>query len=179
MYSQVCVVCEKGQQDGHLFVRTISPTSTSNLLDFAQKRTRYGETQYAPLADGITSLNPSELENIVYHRQCYQNVVHKHMLERAEKRFRESSTAETIRPAKIGRPSTSNAASTNIDRVHRRRSSEPKHKSCAFLCSNPCDGDLHLVQTDAMGKRFLEIRDKTKDDNIRSSLSLLEHQGTV
>ena len=92
-------------------------------------------------------------------------------------RFLDSSSTEIVRPATIGRPSTSKSACINIGRVRRRGSSEPKHKSCAFLCSKPCDDDLHLVQTDVMGKRFLEIRDQTKDENVRSSLSLVKQPG--
>ena len=57
-----------------------------------------------------------------------------------------------MRPAKAGRHS-----STQVNSVAghvRRNVIPPKSRSCAFLCDNPTTGQLHLVQTDAMGERF-------------------------
>ena len=81
-----------------------------------------------------------------------------------------------MRPAKLGRPSLAHDEDS-VRRVRRCRPMEPKTKSCAFLCDNPTDGELHLVLTDTMGTRFLDIKTKTRDDKVRANLSLLLEVG--
>ena len=99
------------------------------------------------------------------------------VLERAEKRFCETSSIESqMQPAKLRRPSLANDEDS-VRRVRRCRPMEPKIKSCAFLCDNPTDGELHLVLTDTMGTRFLDIKTNTRDDKVRANLSLLLEVG--
>ena len=50
-------------------------------------------------------------------------------------------------------------------------------KSCAFQCENPTEGKLHIVQIDDMGKRFIDIKERTSDSRIRTCLSLLQVPG--
>ena len=88
-------------------VTNCTPEAIHSLKDFAKKRSRYSETKYAPLSEKLSKLSDSELEHIHYHKECYKLVVYKGMLERAEKRFCETSTSELqMHPAKAGRPST-------------------------------------------------------------------------
>ena len=100
---------------------------------------KYGEAQYTLLAENVERLSSSEHEQVKYHTECYKSVVHKRVLERAEQRFRDSSSRELLQvaPAKIGRPSKLNDVSGDVglilsaSRVHFNAKTPPK-ASCTL-----------------------------------------------
>ena len=109
-------------------------------------------------AENVGKLSPHELQKLSYHWECYKAVVHSNMLARAEKRFLEaSSTGISVRPAKIGRPSTSPVTNVNRSRAQRYKM-DPKCKTCVFQCDQPDEGELHLTQSDSMGERLISIK---------------------
>ena len=77
MAAQTCIICNQDSQEGRTWVKNASLVSVYKLLNFFQKRAKYGEAQYALLAKNLERLSSSELEQVKYHKECYKSVVHK------------------------------------------------------------------------------------------------------
>ena len=82
MAAQTCIMCNQDSQEGRTWVENAALVSVYTLLDFAQKRAKYGEAQYTLLAENVERLSSNELEQVKHHTERYKSVVHKRMLER-------------------------------------------------------------------------------------------------
>ena len=153
-----CIIClsSRGQQ-----TLTLKPTTESlhKLKHYANKRASFGETNFPTLCDRIEHTTAGQYSQSVYHAGCYKTVVNNEKLKRAEKRFIEAAPLSmSIVPPKKGRPSKlSLSCSTEVQPHRLRRSSSDDVKSCVFQCPDPTSGELHRVESEAMGSRFLLI----------------------
>lgn len=168
--STKCVVC-KSASAGNL-VANPGLDMIVAIKESAIKRAELGELNLKPLAEYMTNLSPEELKMVRYHSTCRKKVVHKQLIERALKR--PCSSSDIAAPWKAGRPSTSGESS----RVQRSFGVKAKEKICVFSpCSYEGKEDLHQVTTDNRGKTLLEIKERTRDDRIRTCLSSLHEPG--
>ena len=67
MAAQTCIICNQESQEGRTWVENAALVSVYTLLDFAQKRAKFGEAQYTLLAENLERLSSSELENTTQH----------------------------------------------------------------------------------------------------------------
>ena len=169
-----CIICSKARGSTPLTL-TPSRESLEKVKEYANKRASYGETVFSPLCDKIASLPDGQYCQSVYHYGCYQNVVHKEKLQRAEKRFREaSSSSKSVVPPKKGRPSKSHSPTRSKEGTGtrlRRSVGASQIKSCVFQCPNASSGELHRAESEAMGSRLMFIKSGTQDEKVRIALA--------
>jgi hypothetical protein len=170
--SLICVICKEGGSP-HNLVPDPGLDKTLPIKEYAERRVALGELHLKPLADYMASLSHAELSMVRYHAHCRKKVVHKLLVERAEKRCI-SPTVMLPPPPKVGRPSISN----DPGRPQRVCGVKPKEKICIF---SPCAYDgketLHLAKSDNRGQTFLNIKHRSTDDRIRACLSSLHDPG--
>ena len=175
-----CVVCLAGESVHKKLVKKPGVDKIRELLECCRERISLGEKDLQPVADRISYLDESQLENVRYHSECRKPLVNKDHLERARKRKREHS--ESFSPSSnfsgkgAGRPGKSPEGARP-----KRIQTVPKEIKCIFSpCSFCVPSDtqqLHRVLSDAMGQTLLDIKNKTKDDAIRICVSGLEQAG--
>ena len=170
-----CIICSKVEGTTPLTLKS-SRESLEKVKKYASQRALYGETNLSPLCDRIASLTDEQYIQSVYHSGCYKNIVNNEKLKRAEKRFRESSSSsKSVVPPKKGRPSRSDSPSCSREvtgeRLRRSVGASQHIKTCVFQCSHPSTGELHRVESESMGIRFLMIKSRTQDENVRVALA--------
>ena len=109
---------------------------------------------------------------ISYHKSCYANIVHKHLIERGEKRLqmaKDSANISKVFTKNVGRPRKENLSD---DAIRTTRHLFDK-KLCLFCQETKQTEDLHNVEFENMGRQFLEIGIQSKNDVIKKRLSLL------
>ena len=150
-----CIICSKVEGTTPLTLKSFRK-SLEKVKKYANQREQYIQS--------------------VYHSGCYKNIVNNEKLKRAEKRFRESSSSsKSVVPPKKGRPSRSDSPSCSREvtgeRLRRSVGASQHIKTGVFQCSHPSIGELHRVESESMGIRFLLIKSRTKDENVRVALA--------
>ena len=101
-----CIVCDKAKVKGHSMVTNCTLEAIHSLKDFAKKTVQIRRNKICTTLWKTIKVIWFRVGTYTLSQRMLL-VVHKGMLERAEKRFCETSTSELqMRPAKAGRPST-------------------------------------------------------------------------
>ena len=156
-----CVICGQGESISRL-VRNAA--MIEDVFDCCKERLQLGEVTYQSLYEG---LNIPERGTLLYHSECRKPIVNKTNL----KRLRSQSYSTQVR----GRPTTK----TNMERPNRLKCIS-KAIVCMFSLCNFCPGDnsgLHNVSSNSMGKYLIEIKSRTIDDNVRTTVVDLHDDG--
>uniref|UniRef100_UPI00358E46A4 uncharacterized protein n=1 Tax=Myxine glutinosa TaxID=7769 RepID=UPI00358E46A4 len=173
---KLCFICQTGvrQADYKSYVAKPALDSIQNIIDSAQLRYGYGDTDYAELNARVQDFSAEQLinEGVSYHKRCYANVTHKGNIDKAKTRFKKAALVgdvAVIRQKKIGRPSCSAADSPSTS-VRGRREKYTDNIKCV-LCAEDTRVKLHDVATKNMGSQFMEIGRNTNDVNLKARLS--------
>ncbi|CAB4027821.1 Hypothetical predicted protein [Paramuricea clavata] len=169
------IICSKVEGTTPLTLKS-SRESLEKVKKYASQRASYGETNLSPLCNRISSLTDEQYIQSVYHSGCHKNIVNNEKLKREEKRFRESSSSsKSVVPPKKGRPSRSDSPSCSREvtgeRLRRSVGASQHIKTCVFQYSHPSIGELHRVESESMGIRFLLIKSRTQYENVRVALA--------
>ena len=128
---------------------------------FCEKWSKLGRN--TDICERIRQVNYTEDSEHHYHRKCYKSLCHQTNLERAERKFEDD--LQSIVQKKRGRPSHSQDSAIKI-----RKSFD--QELCAF-CQRDSNAEKFQVRTESMGKKLLQIKELSKDEDIRARLAFL------
>ena len=169
--SGVCIICKEGATSGKNLIN--NQDMLNELISCCDERLSLGQTDMKQLTDCFGSMSESELKSACYHSECRKPIVNKKMIER----LRAQSDSIGCSTKGRGRPSSSEAECTRP----KRRKSIPKAEVCIFsacsFCPNDTSEPLHRVFSDKMGENLLEIKVRTQNDCVRTSVADLEDPG--
>lgn len=171
--NEVCVICKEGATPNKRLLN--NPAMINDLLQSCRERVSLGQSEIQQLTDHLSGLYEQELKSVYYHSECRKPIVNKSLIERLKGKRSRSDSPECSRRGP-GRPS-----STAEPARPKRLKAVPKEEVCLFsscgFCSNAGSEPLHRVLSNAMGKRLLEIKQQTKDDQVRICVADLEDVG--
>jgi len=91
----LCIVCQKQTDDSVV----TNPVSYEQLLIFVRQRGTYGDGSYPEISRRLEDCTSDKLvaSGAFWHRKCYQETVHKGMLQRAKKKYELQIAAKSFR----------------------------------------------------------------------------------
>ena len=120
--------------------------------------------KYSDTLNRVESLTLTKSQGLSYHRKCYQTICHQQHLERAEKK-RKDEIQLTAAKKKRGRLSEDAHSSSKTRKTF-------DQELCVF-CQNDEKIDVHEVKTTDIGRKFLQIKEKTRNVGTRARLAFL------
>ena len=130
------------------------------------ERISLGKTDLRPILLRYDNANVSGQKIICYHSECRKPLVNQYNKELLTKK------------ATLKRPDSplGSTESTSSDPVRpKRKKTEPKEMVCIFsicdFCKGDASGDLHKVSSTNRGRLLIDIKNKTKDDHVRTCVS--------
>ena len=136
--------------------------SVAKILEYAQKRSKHGDSNYIELAkrEGCDCKS--------YHLFCYRKLVNSTNLARLEQSFQRSLVGGgNGLPIRKERPSTSTCNSEDqcAKKTRLKRITTLYDSGKCIFCQYEENSDLHEVQTANMGKRVMEVLQKSKKES--------------
>ena len=176
--------CIKCQIPGGLLVQ--NPKAHGNFLECARLHGRYGTQGYPVICARLADVTEAELQqhNATWHRQCFQETVHKDKLERARKLYEKSLaygdvSMLALKP-KGGRPSGSKQATTVQQppkcsyAMFTRSLTKPLEKDLCFFCgSDYSQIELHEVRSIDTGPKIRKVVEASENDIWKVNLQPL------
>ena len=152
-----CIICN---ESGGGLQSIASQKSLETIQSFCKDWTKIGKN--LDILNRVKDLTYSNDTKRMYHRKCYQTLCHKGNLVRAQKKYEEdlASASETKKRGK-----------TNIETSCKRRKTFDK-ELCVFCQSNE-NTVVHSVSSSDMGKKFLAIKESTKNNEVASRLAFI------
>lgn len=163
-------LCLKCQVPGGELVA--NPTSHGKFLDSVHERAGYGDPGYLELNSRLRDVDASVLQSngASWHRECFQETVHKLKIERAKQRFVKSSVTKDssiVLSSPAGRPSSSHAVKSvttplSADMTETKpftRSLRVSHDKmhCIFCNGDGTTVQLHEVCSFDVGKKIHDV----------------------
>lgn len=176
---KLCIICQKVPGD---LVTAPKATSRQNLLDCISERAKYGEPGYLQMNSRISSIDPSELSGLSWHRACYQEAVHTQKIARAKARYEKAlatKDATLLTSVKKGRPEARSTGSSPDEPCQSttrftRSQAVPHSKDLCLFCNK--DGkakSLHEVSSLIVGKKIREAVEASSNSEWKVRLQPL------
>lgn len=151
-----CIICAEKQNDQF---STATETSLTNIRLCSERWGRLGKN--INICDIINQMKMVEGTEYHYHRKCYKSFCNTSNLAKAE-RSHEEELKDSMNK-KRGRPS--------ISSVPPKSRKTFDSELCVF-CQDQV-GKIHEVCSESMGKKFLEIKNCSPNEDVRARLALL------
>ena len=180
-------ICLKCQVPGGQLVA--NPTSYDKFLDSVHERAGYGDPGYLPLSSRLRDVDASDLQSYgaSWHRECFQETVHKLKIDRAKMRFQKSTATKDsaiLLSSPVGRPSSSQAskcddnspcsdATTGMKPFTRSSSVSHNKMQCIFCSGDGTTKQLHEVCSFDVGKKIYDAVQISDNDEWKVRLQAI------
>ena len=174
----ICIICKKGSATNKKLVDVPNIELVKDLKYKVTERFRLGDLHLKSLAEHLSSLSESDLNNVSYHSECRKPLANKANLENCRKRNYQFDDVTT--PPKRGRPQKTDTTETSRSLRGKESGDRTKERCCIFNLCSFCPRtsyNLHKIKTYQVGQQLLNIRKHTKHDAVLLSLSELEDYG--
>ncbi|XP_033114877.1 uncharacterized protein LOC117115271 [Anneissia japonica] len=154
---QKCIICD--EEKNELFSKA-SETSLNAIQSFSRRWAILGTKN--DICGRVKHLTYNQTTQYHYHRKCYMSLCHQANLVKAKKKYEGgiSNNRKRGRPSQSPGPSSSKTRKTFDSAL------------CVF-CQISDRGKAFQVRSDSMGSKFLQIKEFSKDANVRARLALL------
>ena len=165
--SKLCIVCNKGETSKKKLVN--NPEMVKTLINSINERISLGKTDLQPIILRYNIISDSEQKDVLYHSECRKPLVNTHNKVTKIPTFKRttSPSGETV--------SQGNPSASNDPARPKRQKCERKSKVCIFspceFCSGKTSDELHLVKSNNVGLKLIQIKNHTKDDHVRTCVS--------
>lgn len=159
-----CIICQKTKDEGLVE----KSSCQEKLLDAIVERSRYGNIEMRELWSSLKEIPQNNLiNNLKWHRTCYQDTTHSGMLKRAKDKYERELAA----PSKVQKRSTSNPEENHGSLT--RSKTLPYDRDVCFFCDGKANHQqpLHLVCTDTAGESLQAAIKKAEDQRLLVKLS--------
>jgi hypothetical protein len=180
-------LCLKCQVPGGQLVT--NPSSYDKFLNSIHERAGFGDPCYLPLSSRLREIDASDLQSYgaSWHRECFQETVHKLKIERAKLRFQKSMATKdssNLLSCPVGRPSSSQASkcagtlscsdtATGIKPFTRASSASHDKMQCIFCSGDGMTTQLHEVCSFDVGKKIYDAVQSSDNDEWKVRLQAI------
>ena len=178
---KLCIICQKSTSE-----TVIKPKEESlvKVLKYTKQYSDLGDPNITSIFRrfGILAAQNLHSKDVIYHKNCYSNVVNERNLSRAierQKRAKKNYGATFISP-KRGRPTSFSPRTTMLEKsLSTSNSAErlrytvtPYNSSVCIICQKE-GGILHKVETKRKGLRIFDVAKKIDDKSFFIRLNIL------